>query len=103
MCAVRPASGSLIGDSGQHHYCCIAFRLRSNRFSAPFGTSYSFFDGDESSPNLIVKELAASGDLVCCRVDGVKNTSDIYMCKYLKYSIELKNILRIDFYVFLFF
>lgn len=29
------------------------------------------FDGDESSPNLIVKELAASGDLACCRVDGV--------------------------------
>ncbi|EHM42399.1 hypothetical protein HMPREF0454_02380 [Hafnia alvei ATCC 51873] len=34
----------------------------------------TFIGLPDSGRNLIVKELAASGDLVCCRVDGVKIT-----------------------------
>lgn len=33
MSQFGPASGSLRGDSGQHHDCCMAFRLRSVRFA----------------------------------------------------------------------
>jgi len=34
MSQFGPASGSLYRDSGQHHYCCIGWRLRSVRINA---------------------------------------------------------------------